>query len=390
MKMWKREGFEKFFTSDVKVLYLHDSITKSISVNVSRKMILAYDFVVTTYDVIMSTSKKYEEWKTVCEYGDEHTLMKGKIVSINARPLRLADDANYWTRLLFNTPWQRVICDESQRFSNPKTMLYKSMMSLYGKYKLCLTGTPIRNYDLDIWAQLRFLGYNGIEKAKDWKIRGLSLMTVHKLKDAILSIDYVDTDIVLPDKNVSVVRDSFSGTEKEVYNFAIKSIKRVFDLMLAKKVNYACDLALFTRLRQICIAPYLITDESKRNKKISKKEGETDSKEHLEELYEGPLWKWVKDKTGTAGIKSVKIRLIIDCLKNKIKKGEKVLIFSIFTSCLDLITEAIDHEFGDGNFLTEMIDGTTPNDDRDIIIKNFHEDKFIRALLLTYKVGSEA
>ncbi len=37
-------------------------------------------------------------------------------------------------------------------------------MAVYGKYKWCLTGTPIRNYETDIWAQLRFCGYKGVEK----------------------------------------------------------------------------------------------------------------------------------------------------------------------------------------------------------------------------------
>ncbi len=47
-------------------------------------------------------------------------------------------------------------------------------MAVYGKYKWCLTGTPIRNYETDIWAQLRFCGYKGwkghmigIEMVKD-------------------------------------------------------------------------------------------------------------------------------------------------------------------------------------------------------------------------------
>ncbi len=59
---------------------------------------------------------------------------------------------------------ERVICDESQKLANPKTMTYKCIMAVYGKYKWCLTGTPIRNYETDIWAQLRFCGYKGCGK----------------------------------------------------------------------------------------------------------------------------------------------------------------------------------------------------------------------------------
>ena len=40
-----------------------------------------------------------------------------------------------------------------------------------GRSKWCLSGTPIKNYNTDIWSQLRFCGFDTIKTAKDWALR---------------------------------------------------------------------------------------------------------------------------------------------------------------------------------------------------------------------------
>lgn len=388
--MWKRDGFLKFFTSDVKVLYYHNAFIPEQAVkNMSRSEIVKYDFVVTSYDMVCSAAKENDIWKEVCEIGDEHTLMSGKIVSIMERKRCQADEPDtIGKHILFHTPWERVICDESQRFANPKTFTFKAIMSIYGKYKLCLTGTPIRNYDTDVWAQLRFCGYNGITKHQDWKKQGVVCMKLHGLNSAILSVDYKDTSITLPLKIYNDHTLVLEGMEKRVYDFVLGVTRDVYDMMLMSRANYANVLALFTRLRQICIAPYLITSESKREKlKGALLRNDELAKTHLKTLYtEGPLWEWVKDKNGTAGINSTKMVTVVDTLR-KIPKGEKVLIFSMFTSCLDLLKYKLKKEYEEFGF--EQVDGDTPSHERDTIIESFNSSHKIRALLMTYKVGSE-
>lgn len=390
VNMWKRDGFEKFFTSDVKVLYFHPSFILPLVVkNMGREQIVKYDFVVTTYDMVCSAAKENDIWKEVCEIGDEHTLMHGKIVSIMERKRSQADEPSTTGKhILFHTPWERVVLDESQRCANPKTFTFKAIMSIYGKHKLCLTGTPIRNYDTDIWAQLRICGYTGIVKHQDWKKQGVWCMKNHNLNTAILSVDYKDTNVTLPSKIYNDHSLILEGMEKRVYDFVIGVTRDVYDMMLMSKANYANVLALFTRLRQICIAPYLITAESKREKLKGKMlKNDEMAKTHLKTLYqEGPLWEWIKDKNGTAGINSNKMIKLMDILR-KIPKGEKVLIFSMFTSCLDLVKYKIEKEYNE--FCFDQVDGDTPNNERDSIIDSFNTSHNIRALLMTYKVGSE-
>ena len=52
--------------------------------------------------------------------------MKGKIISINTQTRQQADiSSSIGSDIIYTTPWEKVICDESQRFANPKTQTYK-------------------------------------------------------------------------------------------------------------------------------------------------------------------------------------------------------------------------------------------------------------------------
>jgi len=381
---WKREGFEKFFDERVKVLYYHKMfLPESVYKNISRKDIVKYDFMITTYDVICSSAREGKEYEQTLEIGDDHTLMKGKIVSIHCRTRKQSDNPDIkGPRIIFHTPWERVIADESQRFANYKTFTYKAMMAVYGKYKLCLTGTPIRNTCLDIWTQLRWCGYTGVEKQTDWKKKGLAMMKLHNLDRYILSVDTKDTDIYVPPKNRIEYKQKFDGMEKTAYEYILGVTRAVYDEMMSRMTSFSNVLALFTRLRQVCIAAYLITPDSKRTKNkdcIVKQK-------FLQKFNTGPLSIWVKDKKGTAGIRSRKMIMIVERLKS-IPQGEKVVVFSMFTSCLDLLADAIDEFIP--NFDYEHLDGDTPHEDRNLILKSFENNNNAKALLMSYKVGSE-
>lgn len=386
---WKTEGFEKFFGRDVKVLYFHKSfISPTAYKNMSRRQLVKYDFVVTTYDVVCAASKEGGDYRDVLELGEDHTLMKGKIVSVHCRERKNANNsAITGQRVLFHTPWERVIADESQRFANPSTFTYKAMMGLYGRHKLCLTGTPIKNYCTDIWAQLRWCGYTGVKRTIEWKRNGATMMDEHRLARAILSIETKDTDIVLPNKITVESHEVFEGMEKQAYEYVLGVARTVYDEMMASMVDFACMLALFTRLRQMCIAPYLITADSKRGHTDDLGKSGVLASKYLKNLHTGPMSEWVKDKNGTAGIRSRKMQLIIKALK-EIPKGEKVVIFSMFTSCLDLLADAI-KEFMPAGFVIEQLDGQTPDKERSSVLENFRSNKSVRALLMSYKVGSE-
>lgn len=378
---WKTQGFEKFFGNRVKVLYLHSTYMGKDLERVNRRQIVKYDFVVTTYDLCISVCRNRAYDNDIIEY-------RGKKRVIVTRTREQTDNsATIGPAVIYTTPWERVICDESQRFANHKTKTYLYIMAIYGRYKWCLTGTPIRNSETDVWSQLRFCGYNAVERSDEWIRYSYRFMTEHGLINAILIMNYDDTIIELPPKHEYDTYISLGDRGVECYNRILRITCRYYDEMMNGVCDFACVLALFTRLRQCAIAPYLLTIEAKREKGTAKEqEKEKESFDMLKEIYTSPLGEWIHNKYGTAGIHSEKMTEIIHVIE-KIPNGEKVLIFSMFTSVLDLVADALTERLSHFEFV--QVDGDTKGPERLSLLEQFRTNTNTQGLLMTYKVGSE-
>lgn len=390
---WKFE-IEKFFLEDVSVLYLHKEYLGDNIINIDRIDIYNFDFVITTYDVCMKSYNKYHI------ENDVELMIKaklGKKVGIEQRDRKMSDNSNIkGIGVIYYTPWERVICDESQVFSNPDTKKYKSMMGIYGRYKWCLTGTPIRNYETDVWTQLRFCGYNKVVTKKEWKMYGQYKLVEHSLYDCVQKMTYEDAGIVLPKKNTHNIIVNLSENERYCYDFIEGNMKSVYEKMLTGAYTFSSILVLFTRLRQCSIAPYLMIKE-----KYEQQNGIINNpKNNLIEDYGGVtnnilkdlkkinphIFEWLKNKKGKSGIKSKKLTKIFDIIENIVPMDEKIIIFSMFNTVLELIRFYLDD---DGLFDYVQVDGTIKNKERYSRIERFRKDPDVRILLMNYKVGSE-
>ena len=377
MYEWKSEGVEKFYDENaIKVLYLHrDFIGKKIE-SVNRDQVMTYDIVITTYDVCMSSCRKGEYYLQCLKMGDEGTLTENKVVAINTRTRRDASLPRLkGADIIYGTPWNRVICDESQRYANPKTLTYKCMMAVYGRYKWCLTGTPIRNYDTDIWAQLRFCGYTGVDRASHWKNGGVQFFRQHNLKSSIFTMSYSDANISMPEKIEQEINVQLVGQHKEIYENMLQETREMYKKMMADLCSFTSMITIFTRLRQCVIAPYLITPDAKRG---CRKSGNFQNCDE-----------WHLNKSGEAGLKSSKIAKIIDIINSVTTTtcgNSKVIVFSMFTSCLDLLGDAISEKYPEFQFV--QVDGDVKKNRNDLF-KQFKTDPKIQGLFMTYKVGSE-
>lgn len=336
---WKNEC-TKFFGDRVKILYLHKNFMENRIKLVDRKLLSKFDIVITTYDQCASICKKKEYHNECLVMGDPNSLMKDKIESIELRTRSQCDKPKVvGPGVIYCTPWHRVVCDESQRFANPKTKTFQYMMAIYGKYKWCLSGTPIRNYKTDIWAQMRFLGYNKVNTAIHWERSYKTNYKLHNLDKAILIMSYKQAGIELPKPEIHISKIYLEDKEKEVYDFINGKLKDAYDDFISGCCNYICVLAIFTALRQSVIAPYLLTPDSKR--KIDENKRKT-----LEDVYNNisnkcELTRWIKDKNGSAGILSSKIRRAIEIIYS-VPPDEKVIVFSMFASAIDILADALD------------------------------------------------
>lgn len=384
MMVWKNE-IDKFFGDRIRILLWHNDHYKNYKY-ITKEELLSYHIVITTYDMVTTSFNPKTYGDQMFDIGTEGIHI-GKIMAIYKRqPHNVIPGTYIGYNLLMNVIWNRIIADESQRFRNPKTKTYKSMMCLIGRYFLCLTGTPICNYSTDIWSQLRWLGYNEIKNVTEWKNKGTTIYTQHGLERWIRTVLYSNTNVKLPDKHTYIHESKLENNQLKIYNMILGIAREAYNLHVRGLVSYSCVLAIFTRLRQCCIAPYLMTPISKRKKQSqlrTKNEYEVKLLNEINNMDENN--KWIFDEI-EAGIHSTKVLNILHILLN-VPSNEKTIIFSKFTSGLDVIEKAINMYFPGRKIV--KIDGDVTGNDREDAIYKFRTDPNFNIALISYDVGSE-
>ena len=196
----------------------------------------AFDFVVTTYDVLRV----------------EHAAANGGGACFGLR-------------------WWRVILDESHTIRNSATAVSKACCALRAVHRWCLSGTPLQNSAKDLYAPLRFLRCPGVGDSLasflELTSNGHDTQPLTALLDDIM-LRRLKRDtyggrplLPLPSRRVEVMQEPLSDEEKRVYKSLERHAKRVFgDLTRrgAVQANYLHVLALLTRLRQACNSPLLV------------------------------------------------------------------------------------------------------------------------------------
>jgi len=386
MHVWRRHLADWF--PERKGLFFHkEFIGDKAFKNLSYSDLKEYDIVVTTYDIITSADRKYKASEAVCVFGTG--MMEGKVIEVLCRK-RISKE-NTEARgdaLLHSVNWDRILLDEGHRINNHATKGFTACMALASEKRSILTGTPVRNRDTDLWSLLRFCGMNKVSSASKWSD---ALYRELGLQQVVLIMDYSDAKIELPPLHHHTLPFTLDEKERKAYKIVHDNAVRAYNDTYLGGTKYMELLASFTRLRQMCIASHLITPESKRGYKSSEQEDPTAYQE-LNQMTEG-LEEWIHDRWGSAGISSSKIRKIVETVQG-IPLEEKIVIGSVFTTALDLISEALMEAFGtkeDGElkmpFGVIQVDGKTLK--RDQVIEQFKNDPNCRILLTSYKVGSE-
>ncbi len=259
------------------------------------------------------------------------------------------------------------------------------MMCLYGKNKICLSGSPIKNYHTDLYAQLRFIGYKSVMIGVPKRFN-ITLYQKEKLYEFIDVKTNEDAGIVLPYTIEHFIPVNLEKEERAMYEYYRDHTKWVYKQFMIGCANFSNVLTLFLRLRQICVAAYTITKESARDFVKGKNDEEyTVSQKILDKMSAG-MATWIRDKTGTSGIRSAKMLAMIKIITS-IPENEKVLIFTNFKRVIDLgldaMTEFLPHRE------TINLDGDVTDQDREMTIQKFKTSKTCNTMFISYKVGSE-
>ncbi len=271
-----------------------------------------------------------EERERLIEKIDEYDLI------ITSYPI-LRRDISLYSKIDFSY----CIIDEAQYIKNPKTANARSVKRIKASRRFALTGTPIENSLSELWSIFDFIinGYlydlrtfrnvyeipvskeGNAQKSRDLRA---------KIKPFILRRMKAEVLAELPEKMEYTVYADLTGEQRKMYSSYLALAKNRAIALLNEKNGKMQILTLLMRLRQICCHPSL-----------------------FDENY-----------TFDSG----KLKLLIELAENAVDSGHRLLIFSQYTSMLEIIRS----ELGKKNIRCFYLDGKTPSYERSEMADRFN------------------
>jgi SNF2 family DNA or RNA helicase len=245
-----------------------------------------------------------------------------------------------------------LILDEAQAIKNIEAARTAAIRQLKSIFTISLTGTPLENHlgeyhsIIDIALPGLLPTYKNFMICVQQDTHGPFIkktrpFVLRRTKDAVLGN--------LPDKVETNTFLTMAPKQQKIYATTIAEIKRLIDQAYSTKTAGQAHIIALTailRLRQICISPQML------------------------------------DMTKYAA--SPKIDYLSNSLENIIQEGNAALVFSQFTTCLDLIEKALKK----AGLAYYRIDGKTTMANRRKIIESFQKNDAGKSiLLLSLKTG---
>jgi superfamily II DNA or RNA helicase len=262
----------------------------------------------------------------------------------------LRRDAEEWSTIALRA----AILDEAQNVKNPDAAVTRAALALRARHRLALTGTPLENRPLDLWSIASFVapGYLGTRAAfsarfdrADGPPHTRTLLAA-KLRPILLRRLKREVAPELPDR-IEERRDcELTPGQRKLYLAELRRSRAILErlpdarAMARSRIDV---LAALTRLRQLCCHPAL--------------------------------------GQGKVGLGSGKFEALFELLEPLLAEGHKVLVFSQFVRCLELIaadmaTRGIRHH---------VLTGSTVR--RDDVVAAFADDPEACVFLLSLKAG---
>lgn len=249
------------------------------------------------------------------------------------------------------------IIDEAQYIKNHTTAAAKAVKVIRSHMRMALTGTPIENRLSELWSIFDFLMPGFLYSYDVFKREIETPVVKYDDKDAMTRLQKMvgpfimrrlKTDVLkdLPDKLEEVRYVKFEAKQQTAYDAQVVHMQE----MLAKQddddfnKNKVKVFAELTRLRQICCDPGLCFDN-----------------------YAG---------------ESAKLDSCIELIQSAMDGGHKMLLFSQFTSMLELIRQRLEQQ----GIAYYVITGEVSKEKRLQLVKAFNGDD-VPVFLISLKAG---
>lgn len=249
------------------------------------------------------------------------------------------------------------ILDEAQYIKNHTTAAAKSVKIIQSKYYYALTGTPIENRLSELWSIFDYLmpgflyGYDTFRKQFEtpivkYKEENASEQLKKMVAPFILRRLKGDVLKDLPDKIEEVRYAKLEGKQQQLYDAQVVHMKEILAKQEAEdfQKNKLQILSELTKIRQICCDPSLLFEKYNDN--------------------------------------SAKRLACMELIQSAIEGEHKILVFSQFTSMLELLEQDLKQQ----KIEYFKITGATPKEKRVEMVTDFNQGN-VPVFLISLKAG---
>ncbi len=204
--------------------------------------------------------------------------------------------------------WDSLVLDEAQAIKNPESQVAQAAFALRGARRITLTGTPVENRLDELWSQLHFLNPGLLGGRSDFDERyarplaagdgGVAEQLRQRIRPFVLRRRKAEVAPELPPRTELVLHAALSPEERAIYDAVAAATRADVLALLERGGGVLAALEALLRLRQACCHPRLLPGQT------------------LEQ--------------------SAKLELLVDRLEICVAEGHKALVFSQWTSLLDL------------------------------------------------------
>ncbi|HET7503824.1 MAG TPA: DEAD/DEAH box helicase, partial [Kofleriaceae bacterium] len=302
----------------------------------------------------LAETRKFRPDLRVAMYrGARRSLENDADVVLTSYPLLRND-----TEVLAGVAWDTVILDESQTIKNPDSQVARAAYRLKARWRLTLSGTPIENRLDELWSQLHFTNPGLLGGRTDFQDRwsepitngdaGAAARLRERIRPFVLRRMKSEVARDLPPRTDAILYIELDEAERTTYDAIRAATQSEIVAMLQAGGGVMAALEALLRLRQAACHPALLPTGL---------------------------------RGGAAPQQSSKLERLLEALEDVVADGHRALVFSQWTSLLDLIEPAL----GTAGIAFTRLDGSTV--DRAGVVSTFQADGGPPVMLLSLKAG---
>ena len=293
--------------------------------------------------------RRFRPGLTACVYhGPKRALDAAADVTITSYALLRIDE-----ELLAKVAWDTLVLDEAQLIKNPDSQVAQVAYRMKAGWRLTLSGTPVENRLDELWSQMHFLNRGLLGGRSDFQeryakpvadgVEGSAARLRERIRPFVLRRLKQDVAPELPPRTDAILYCALGDAERRVYDAVRAATLVEVVAKLREGGGVLAALEALLRLRQAACHPALVPGQT------------ADTSAKVERLHES--------------------------LETVVAEGHKALVFSQWTSLLDLI----EPHLRTATIGFARLDGSTL--DRAGVVAQFQDATGPPVLLISLKAG---